>query len=197
MSGPDTSINLRAATVLTADENQSGLDILGQILMGFGVQRVVRAQTADEFRRQVEAHHLDLIILDANLGGGMGYELIHWLRRLPMEPRKYTPALVLAGYTPPSQVEQARDCGASFVIVKPISANVLLDRIIWIGRSARPFVEAPTYVGPDRRFKNEGVPYGTRGRRSGDLSADLGDAVQPNLSQSEIDDLMTPQRMVL
>jgi CheY-like chemotaxis protein len=197
MPGPDTSINLRAATVLTADENQSGLDILGQILMGFGVQRVIRAQTPDEFRRHVETHHIDLVILDSNLGGGMGYELVHWLRRLPAEPKRFTPAIVLAGYTPLSQVEQARDCGASFMVAKPISANVLLDRIVWIGRSARPFVEAPAYVGPDRRFKNEGVPLGAAGRRSGDLSGDLGEAVQPNLSQSEIDDLMTPKRMIL
>jgi hypothetical protein len=59
------------------------------------------------------------------------------------------------------------------------------------------FVESETYVGPDRRFKNTGVPVGTKGRRKGDLSADVGEAVDPNMSQDDIDNLLKPNRVAL
>ena len=58
------------------------------------------------------------------------------------------------------------------------------------------FVETPAYAGPDRRFKSLGPPGGI-GRRSTDLSAEIGDASEPNLSQVEIDSFMKPVRMSL
>lgn len=192
----DTRVDLRHARVLCADETTQGVEILSQILMGFGVQNIVRAQSPDDFRRHLTNQAFDLILIDALLGGN-GYELIQWLRRSNLDVNRYAPSIILAGHTPRSQVEMARDCGANFVVTKPVSPTTLLDRIVWIGRSGRMFVEAGAYVGPDRRFKNEGVPGGAKGRRKGDLSAVIGEAVDPNMSQDDIDSLMKPQRMAL
>lgn len=192
----DARLDLKTARVLCADENTQGLDILGQILFGFGVQHVVRAQNAEEFRRAVEAHAFDLVLVDGGFDGN-GYEMIRWLRRSNLEPNRYVAVLVLSGHTPRSQVEMARDCGSSFVVTKPISARTLLERIVWTGRAKRLFVECDEYAGPDRRFRNEGLPDGMNGRRRGDLSADVGTAVDPNMTQDEIDSLMKPQRMTL
>ena len=194
--GDDARLDLRAARVLCADENSQGLEILGQILMGFGVQHVTRAQTDEETRRLLGSQPFDLMLIDAALGGN-GHEVVRWLRTSPHEPNRFAPVIVLAGHTPLSQVESARDGGASFMVTKPLSARVLLDRIFWIGRANRMFVETETYAGPDRRFKNEGVPGGVKGRRKGDLSAEVGEAKEPNMSQDEIDTLMKPQKVAL
>lgn len=192
----DVRLDLKAARVLCADENLQGLDILGQILMGFGVQHVTRAQASEEFRRALSSQAFDLVLVDASVGGN-GHELVRWLRTSKLEPNRFAPIIVLAGHTPQSQVESARDCGSSFVVTKPISARVLLDRIYWVGRAARMFVETDAYSGPDRRFKNEGVPGGGKGRRKGDLSASVGEAKEPNMSQDQIDSLMKPQKVAL
>lgn len=189
-------LDLRAAHVLCADASSQGLDILSQILMGLGVQHIVRAQTVEEVRRQLGALPFDLVLIDAALGGN-GHEVVRWLRGPTVPANRYVPVLVLAGHTPRSQVEAARDCGSHFVVTKPISAKTLLDRIFWVGRAKRPFVETETYVGPDRRFKNEGVPGGTQGRRRGDLSAEVADTAGPNMSQDQIDTLMKPQKVAL
>lgn len=189
-------LDLKAARVLCADENSQGLDILGQILMGFGVQHVTRAQTAEDVRRVLASQPFDLVLIDASMGGN-GHEIVRWLRTSTLEPNRFVPVIVLAGHTPQSQVESARDCGSSFVVTKPISARILLDRIYWVGRAARMFVETERYAGPDRRFKNEGVPGGGKGRRKGDLSADVGEAKEPNMSQDQIDSLMKPQKVAL
>ncbi len=49
----------------------------------------------------------------------------------------------------------ARDCGANFIITKPFSAKNLLERIVWVARDERPFLEVGDYFGPDRRFRDE------------------------------------------
>lgn len=192
----EARIDLRHANVLCADEMTQGLEILGQILMGFGVQHIARAQSAEDFRRMLNTQAFDLILVDAALGGN-GFELVQWLRRSNLEGNRFAPSVVLSGHTPRSQVETARDCGANFVVIKPVSPATLLERVMWIGRTARLFVEAGAYVGPDRRFKNQGVPSGAKGRRSSDLSAELGVALDPNLSQDAIDSLLKPQRVAL
>jgi len=192
----DARLDLRTARVLCIDENSQGLDILGQILMGFGVESTMRAQSEADARQLLAANPFDLVLVDAGLGGN-GHAFVRWLRTSPLEPNRYAPVLVLSGFTPRSQVESARDCGSSFVVTKPISARTLLDRICWVGRSGRLFVEADSYCGPDRRFKNEGVAGGGPGRRKTDLSAEVGEATEPNLSQDEIDNLMKPRKSAL
>lgn len=188
--------DLRDARILCADETLSGQEVLSQILMGFGVQTVSRVETPEAFRKAMTDRSFDLVLMDSALGGN-GYERVRWLRTSRLEPNRYTPAIVVAGHTPKSQVEIARDCGASFVVAKPISPAVLLQRILWIGRAGRLFVEAPNYTGPDRRFHHEGVPAGMKGRRKDDLSGQLGEAVDRNMSQDEIDGMMKPQRLAL
>lgn len=192
----NAKLDFREARILCADASSQGLDILGQMLIGFGIQQITRVQTSDEFKKCLARTKFDLILLEGGLNGN-GYELVNWLRRSNLEPNRYAPIIVLSGHTPRAQVEQARDCGASFVVVKPISATTLLARIMWVGKNSRLFVEADAYVGPDRRFKHEGVPAGQVGRRRSDLSGEVGEAVDPNMSQSEIDSLLKPQKLAL
>jgi CheY-like chemotaxis protein len=192
----DIRLDLREARVLSADANSQGLDILAQMLMGFGVQHNTRVQSEAEFRHALESTAYDLILIDSTLEGN-GYELVRKLRISGREPNRFTPVVVLSGHTPRSQVEQARDCGCNFVVAKPLNAGVLLDRIIWVGRNTRLFVDAETYAGPDRRFKNDGVPDGQVGRRKGDLSAEVGEARDPNMSQSQIDGLLKPRKLTI
>jgi len=69
--------------------------------------------------------------------------------------------------------------------------------VVWIAREGRKFVDCDTYVGPDRRIKNEGVPGGGQGRRRDDLPPDVGEAVMPNMDQDTIDGLLTTRKVKL
>jgi hypothetical protein len=54
-------------------------------------------------------------------------------------------------------------------MAKPLTPKAVLDRIIWVARAGRRFVESDKFVGPDRRFKDAGVPEGVgAGRRRED-----------------------------
>ena len=189
-----TRVNLEKASVLLLESTLQGSDIAAQILAGFGVRSPVRAATAEDAMRVCEGPPLDLIVCEPALPGVDGYDFVRQLRRSRLEPNAFAPVLLVSAHTPKSQVVKARDCGANFMVVKPLSPRVVLDRILWIARENRAFIECDTYVGPDRRFQSLGPPSGTQGRRKDDLPPEVGAAVDPNMSQSEIDDLMKPRR---
>jgi DNA-binding response OmpR family regulator len=140
---------------------------------------------------------VDFLLVDSNLDEDSGYALVRWLRRSSLDPNRFAPVILTSSHTPVSEIASARDCGANFVVAKPLSPSVLMQRMLWIAKGGRQFVEAQSYVGPDRRFKFDGVPEGTKGRRASDLSASVGAATEPNLNQDQINNVLKPQRVAL
>lgn len=189
-------INLEKARVLLLDREEPGADILTQVFFGFGVRQPVRRATADEAMAQMEAEIFELVVVDGDLPDGMAYDFITRLRASALEPNRYAPVLILSGHTPDSLVHRARDCGANFVVAKPLRPMVLLERIFWVCMDNRTFIELDGYIGPDRRFQFLGPPVGTPGRRKGDQE-ELGKASTPNLSQDEINSLLGPVKAKL
>lgn len=187
---PSTRINLERATVLVLDDNGASLDILSGVVSGFGVRTLHRADSVKNAQALVKQHTFDLIISDVQMPEVDGYEFIQWLRREAPENNRYVPVILVTGHTRTSQIFKNRDAGSNFTVAKPITPKVLLERIFWVAREERSFIECDTYVGPDRRFKHEGPPPGTDGRRKDDLPAEVGDAQEPNMSQDEINNLM-------
>lgn len=182
--------NLKGVGVLVVETVGLSADILVQILVGFGAKDLQRADSIDAAKALLARSPFDLAIIGAQLGEDDGSELVEWIRKTGPDANKYVPIVMVSAHTPQSKVERARDCGAHFVITKPLTPIVLLERIFWIAREQRPFVGSDGYVGPDRRFKFDGPPVGSPGRRRDDLSASLGDAVAPNMSQDQIDALL-------
>jgi DNA-binding response OmpR family regulator len=165
---PKAWINLEKARVLLLDDHHEGGNILAQIVMGFGVKRMLRANSVAEAKDMVGHNELHLILVNANLRESPAFEFIDWLRRAGLQPNSFTPVILITGHTQRSQVERARDCGANIVLAKPVSPQSMLERIVWIAREKRPFVNCDTYMGPDRRFHDTGPPAGMVGRRHND-----------------------------
>lgn len=192
---PLTKFNLSQAVILLLEPALAELDLYGQMLFGFGGKNVHRCQTREEARIALLSHPIDLIIVDAKLSpeDGDGYAFVRDLRRA-RDANAFLPVIMLTGHTPGSQVTAARDSGVHFVVRKPVSSNVLLERILWIAQEGRSIIECDRYVGPDRRFQNLGPP-GEVGRRRTDLPDDLGPAGSSNLDQDQVDQLMRPRRV--
>ncbi len=202
MSSPESSLpfrngdrlNLTDASVLLFDSQPEGLELLAQMFAGFGVHTPHRSTGAAEARQAIADRTFNLIIVSNASASGDGYDLVEWLRREAPAPTRFSPVILLTSHCRESDVFRGRDCGANFVIRKPSSPTVMIQRILWLSRDQRQFVEAPGYVGPDRRFKTLGPPYGMAGRRHDDLSAEVGRATTPNLGQDDIDALFSPRR---
>jgi CheY-like chemotaxis protein len=173
-------INLEKIEFLLIDPNPYFLEIMSQVITGFGARSITRCTTVAEARTVLAERVMDFILTDANMGDESGYDFIEWVRRHANEANRFVPAIIVTGHTRISQVARARDCGAHFIVAKPITPKVILERIFWVGRENRMFIESDAYCGLDRRFKTEGPPTGMPGRRAEDLDAAGGEADEPD-----------------
>ena len=124
-----------------------------------------------------------------------GYDLVRWLRNRPSNDDRIIPAIIISAHTREHEIIEGRDCGAHYIIAKPTSPLVLLERIYWIAEQQRDFIDAGFYVGPDRRWKNQAPPSEfSDGRRARDLSSDITSALSANLSEHELAGLIKPQK---
>ena len=171
-----TIFNLSRAVVMVVDDNPYSLRLTTQTLLGFGIKTRHLCSDAQSAVDILKTYPVDLLIVDCDMPGPDGYDMVSWLRRSGLEPNAFVPTLMISGHTLASKVTKARDCGANFIITRPIRAGVLLERILWMARDPRPFVNAGDYAGPDRRFKDEELPEGQSERRSDRLR---GKAINP------------------
>jgi CheY-like chemotaxis protein len=162
---PKTWINLDRATVLVVDSNPQGAQILRQLLLGFGVRAPIHCDTAAEAQEVLRTNELDLIIANDALPDMSGYDLIRWLRHSKLEPNAFVSSIIICGHVRRTEVQKARDCGANFLLTKPISTQILMERVLWVAREKRPFLDTGAYLGPDRRFQELGPPKGGGRRR--------------------------------
>ena len=152
------SVNLSGAVTMVVDDSAFALELTGQALMAFGVRARHACQSAAEAKEILKEQTIDLLLVDCEMPGMDGFELVRWLRRSGLEPNAFVPVIMTAAHIRRQRVSEARDCGASFIITKPFSATTLLERIVWVGRDNRPFLEVGDYFGPDRRFRKAPVP---------------------------------------
>ena len=190
-------LNFATASILLLEQSQNSLDMLSQIFMGFGARSCHRASTIEEAARVAKHATVDLIVADPSLGEEDGLDFVRWLRRSDLEPNRTTPVIVVSADASIAAIRAARDAGGSFYLAKPISPKTLLDRITWIMRDSRSFVVSDNFVGPDRRFNALGPPPGMAPRRSTDIKTRLGEPVESNMSQTEIDSILKPQKVTL
>jgi CheY-like chemotaxis protein len=158
------ALNLQSLRFLVADGNSYFQTLLYGILHALGAQHIALTGTGDEALARSRADVTDLLICDWSLPQLDGFDLVRRIREDNHNPNRFTPVIVLTSHAQVQTVERARDCGANFVLAKPISPKLLYDRLLWIAEDPRPFVMAPGYMGPDRRFKTDAAPPAARRR---------------------------------
>lgn len=194
---PRVRIDLSRASALVLDDDERCLELMIRILKGFGVGTVHSCQTSVEAQLIVNAHKLDLMLVDMVLGEEDGCEWVRWLRRNDAVENFTGAVVMVTDHAALRQVQKARDCGANFMVAKPLIPAVLLDRLMWVARADRKFIQSEGYAGPDRRFKASGPPVGMNGRRADDLPIEIGAPTTPDMSQNEIDAMFRPQKVAV
>ena len=154
--------NLSGAVTMVVDDSDFALELTNQALMGFGIRPKFVCRDAMTAIELLSQHEVDLLIVDSEMPGMDGYDLVRWLRR--SEHNAFPPVVMMAAHVRRSKVQAARDCGVDFLVTKPFSASTLLERLIWVARDTRPFLQVGDYFGPDRRFHDIPPPGGVERR---------------------------------
>ncbi len=75
------------------------------------------------------------------------------------------PVFIILSTARQRQVEQARDVGVTDVLTHPVSAATIARKLEAAIVAPRPFIAAPSFVGPDRRTRRQGVWSGDERRK--------------------------------
>lgn len=158
----DKLYDLSTFKVLIVEDFPFIANLLASSLKEIGIGTVSTADnglTAKQdllnFNAVSSSSNYDVIILDWLMPQMSGLELLRWLRSHKSDSIRFIPVIICSAYTSKELVEQGRDNGATEVMVKPLSAEVLAHRIASVIDSPRPYLKTATFFGPDRRRKTE------------------------------------------
>jgi len=125
-SPPPRRTTTRGATVLLVDDEDSLRRVMKDLLTRDGYE-VVEARTGAEALDQVDRHAPDIVVLDLNLPGMDGYQVLSELRARPATAR--IPVIVLTAKGDEDNEVRVFELGADDFLSKPFRAKALSKRL--------------------------------------------------------------------
>ncbi len=141
--------------ILVVDDNAHMRKLVTTILQAFGVIQIYEADSGERAWTVMRETNPDVCVLDWMMEGMSGLEFVQKLRSDPAAPNPFMPVIMLTGYTHIDQVRMARDAGVNEFIAKPVSVKTLMQRLVAVIESPRPYVRTKVYFGPCRRRRVE------------------------------------------
>lgn len=148
---PTKSYNFSGMKVLIVDGSPFMRAILRNLCRGFGVGDVLEANDGTEALAMMRNTRVDFILCDLKIQPLDGFDLTRLIRASADSPNPLVPIIMLTSETHARNVGRARDVGVTEFLAKPVSAESLLQRMIYICENPRNFVRVNGYFGPDRR----------------------------------------------
>lgn len=127
----DVSFDFREAWVLMVDQSAGFMDIAAQMLRGFGFKKFDRFADLDRYSERRQELAPDLILIDPFPERDRALAFIESVRKREAVDGSSMLVIVVTSKPSAQVVTAARECGADYVVAKPFSPKVLLDRILW------------------------------------------------------------------
>ncbi len=157
--------------VLVVDDNAHMRKLVTTILQAFGVIQIYEAESAERAWVVLRESNPDVCVLDWMMEGMSGLELVEMIRTNPQAPNPFMPVIMLTGHTHIDRVRQARDAGVNEFIAKPVSVKTMMQRLVAVIESPRPYVRTEAYFGPCRRRRGAEEYRGPERREKKDAAA--------------------------
>lgn len=151
MGGAGLVPDFRKSTVLVVDDNDFFRKLLDTMLRAFRVGNIIQCTDGESAFFEIKKSEIDCVITDWRMGPTDGLALARMIRTLPESPRPDMPIILCTAYTELDRILDARDAGVNEILVKPVSASHLYNKLAAGLFEPREFVSVATYIGPDRR----------------------------------------------
>jgi len=156
---------LTRLTVVVSDGQDFFLHQTRRSLAQLGVRDIHLARDGAEAIGLVRTVQPHLAIIDWDMAAIPGLEFTYFLRRAEGSPAPGLPLIMTMCAIDKQKVTKAMAAGVNEILVKPVTGDVLLRRIVAALAGARGRVACPTYTGPDRRRADH--PHKGMERRAG------------------------------
>lgn len=142
---------LSGLKVLLVDDNVHMRTIVATILKGLGILDIREASDGSEGLQALRKWPADLAIVDFRMEPMDGVDFTRLVRNAEDSVNPFLPIIMMTGFADRPRVEEARDSGVTELIVKPVTARAIIDRLNAVVYRPRPFVRTGDYFGPRRR----------------------------------------------
>ena len=165
----------RIPRVLVIDPNAHAARLLSDLVKQMGAKETAIASRTD--KALVAAYEFDpqLIVTEFTGPALDGLELTRQLRRSGWSCRT-APVIMVTAEATKESILGARNAGVHEFLRKPYTAGDLYRRVENVILKPRPWIEAQSYVGPDRRRFNSGEFQGAKKRRTDAFKPAFADA---------------------
>lgn len=170
----DPHYRLKRVQVLVVDNDPALSKLMADVLAKLGFSSVFTARDGFEAIEVMRHHKIDLMITDWELkpvhhhGNDIpanapvvsdewssdsmnGAMFLKFLRGSRFSPNPYLAVIMMTGAALKNDVSYARDSGVNEILVKPVTADALCQRIMMLIENDRPFITSKNYKGPCRR----------------------------------------------
>ena len=149
--------------VLIADSSPHMAGLITQMLRSLGRKDMREAYDAIKTMQELNRRAYEVLVIDTDLQGLDGVAFTRKLRAATECQNRYIPIIMMSSAPDAKRIADARDAGITEFLRKPFAANHLQSRLTNIAANPRGFIEAPAYIGPDRRRKSLDVGEERRG----------------------------------
>jgi two-component system, chemotaxis family, chemotaxis protein CheY len=151
--------------ILAIDDDRMILRLVYDTLVRLGFKAITMAFSGRHAIDLLTERPYDIIITDWRMEEMDGMAVVDFVRRSLDSTCPQAPIIMLTSVSEAKQVIAARDAGINEYLIKPFSAEQLLQRLRAVIERPKPFVTGPTYQGPDRRHSERPPPGKDRRQR--------------------------------
>jgi len=151
LSKSEVEAQIQNLSILVVDDNQFMRKIVRTLLTNVGVKDIHEATDGIAGLEAIRTLGPDVVILDWELPLLNGAELVRIVRSPGVFPVPDIPIIMLSSHGERWRVVEAVRLGVNEYLVKPVSAQALLDRLTAILAKPRPIVQYGDYYGPEPR----------------------------------------------
>ncbi|HEY9164260.1 MAG TPA: response regulator [Magnetovibrio sp.] len=146
-------LHFEQADLIVIDPSSTVRQTLSDVLRTQGFRKITLGKTLADLQTQMALCAPDLVITDDHLPDGDLCELIQNLRHHTVGQNPFVSIIATTWEPAPETVRRIVQTGVDDLLIKPLSPNTLLKRIVDQIQHRKPFVVTSAYIGPDRRDK--------------------------------------------
>lgn len=151
-------VDLSTITALIIDDSRYARSFIKTGLQSFGIKRVLEAADGPSGLEILRGSQVQLIIIDYDMSPMNGIDFTRYVRSGDLVSCIDVSILMVSGDAAKEVVFLARNAGVNEFLVKPLSTESLYRRIRNAMTNPKAFVQAPTFIGPDRRSLSRPPP---------------------------------------
>ena len=144
-------IRFENVDLVLGDSNTMVRQGLKGALFTRGFRDIIDTDRLEVLREAVSDHNVDILICGSELVDGDTCSLAHDIRHNRVGKNPFTIIIMLIDSPDKQTIMKAINSGSDDVILKPLSAAKLFERIDVLARNRKRFVVTTDYIGPNRR----------------------------------------------